>query len=182
MKLLLKLKRQLRLWMARMLELKQVKKKKLHVCRAQKKGERTRKLNSLFKNLKLQRQSQYTGANLYIKNLSDDVDDEKLRADFAQYGQITSAKVMKKNGKSRGFGFVCFANPDEATRAVNENNGKMVNGKPLYVALAQRKDVRRAHLEAQFASRAKVGGLATQMHQFRPPQQMFYHGATPQMI
>ena len=53
-------------------------------------------------------------------------------------------KTTKKPlGKSKGFGFVCFTNPDEATKAVAEFNQKMVNGKPLYVALAQRKDVRK---------------------------------------
>ncbi len=51
--------------------------------------------------------------------------------------------TKKPLGKSKGFGFVCFTNPDEATKAVAEFNQKMVHGKPLYVALAQRKDVRK---------------------------------------
>lgn len=139
--------------------------KKLHVCRAQKKDERERKLRQHFERLKLQRQSQYSGVNLYVKNLSDNTDDAKLRADFAKFGEVTSAKVMQKNGKSRGFGFVCFTTPENATRAVTETNGQMVEGKPLYVALAQRKDVRRSQLEAQFSARAKMG----QTMQMRPP-------------
>lgn len=56
-------------------------------------------------------------------------------------------------GVSKSFGFVCYASPDEATKAVSEMNGKMIGTKPLYVALAQRKDVRKQALESQMAQR-----------------------------
>lgn len=83
--------------------------------------------------------------NLYVKNLQDEVDDDMLRELFTPYGTITSCKVMKddKTSKSKGFGFVCFSTHEEATRAVTEMNNKMVKSKPLFVALAQRKEVRK---------------------------------------
>ena len=98
------------------------------------------------------------GVNLYIKNLEDGIDDERLRTEFSQFGTITSAKVMKDDkGNSKGFGFVCFSSPDEATKAVTEMNGRIIVTKPLYVALAQRKEERRAQLSTQFMQR--VGPL-----------------------
>nr|XP_009513246.1 PREDICTED: polyadenylate-binding protein 1-like [Phalacrocorax carbo] len=56
------------------------------------------------------------GVNLYVKNLDDGIDDERLKKEFSPYGTITSAKVMTEGGHSKGFGFVCFSSPDEATK------------------------------------------------------------------
>lgn len=60
---------------------------------------------------------------------------------------------MTEDGRSKGFGFVCFSSPEEATKAVTEMNGRIVGTKPLYVALAQRKEDRKAHLASQYIQR-----------------------------
>jgi len=127
-----------------------------------------------FEKLKLDRHKQYAGSNLYIKNLSDSMDEDALKSEFEPFGTITSACVMRdENGRSRGFAFVCFSNPEEATKAVTEMNGKIIDNKPLYVAIAQRKEVRRQHLEAQY--RAKMTqGLPPQMYPTGAP--VFYPG------
>ncbi|KAI3321094.1 polyadenylate binding protein [Xylariaceae sp. AK1471] len=166
----------------------------LYVGRAQKKHEREEELRKSYEAARQEKANKYQGVNLYIKNLDDEVDDDKLRQMFSEYGPITSAKVMrdtnlegeedkdgkdkenqkdsgdeskdegekkerktdKKLGKSKGFGFVCFANPDDATKAVAEMNQRMFNNKPLYVALAQRKDVRKSQLEASIQARNQL--------------------------
>merc|ERR1712002_592059 len=127
--------------------------KTVFVGRAQKRGERQAELKRKFELLKQERISRYQGVNLYIKNLDDTIDDEKLRKEFSPFGSITSAKVMLEEGRSKGFGFVCFSSPEEATKAVTEMNGRIVGSKPLYVALAQRRDERKAHLTAQYMQR-----------------------------
>jgi polyadenylate-binding protein len=132
----------------------------MYVGRAQKKAERERELRAKYEAEKMDRISKFQGVNLYVKNLDDSITDDILRAEFSTMGTITSARVMKdmKDGRSRGFGFVCFSTPEEATRAVNEMNSKLLANKPIFVALAQRREVRRAQLEAQHANRGGPGG------------------------
>lgn len=137
--------------------------KKLFVARAQKKHEREEELRRQYEQAKMEKLNKYQGVNLYIKNLEDDIDDEKLRQEFSVYGVITSAKVMRDDRlQSKGFGFVCFSSPDEATKAVTEMNGRMIGNKPIYVALAQRKDVRKSQLEAQINQRNQIHRMQQQ--------------------
>jgi len=142
--------------------------KTLYVGRAQKKAERQQELKKKFEQLKLERLNRYQGVNLYVKNLDDTIDDERLRKEFTPYGTITSAKVMNEEGRSKGFGFVCFSSPEEATKAVTEMNGRIIVAKPLYVALAQRKEDRKAHLASQYIQR--MAGM--RMQQMGGMQQM----------
>jgi len=79
-------------------------------------------------------------------------------------------------GQPKGFGFVCFSTPEEATKAVTEMNGKIVGSKPLYVALAQRKELRKAQLEAQFAQRAKMTPRIPGPAMYNGQSPMFYAG------
>merc|ERR1719266_1502260 len=127
--------------------------KTIYVGRAQKKAERQMELKKKFEQMKIERMTRFQGVNLYVKNLDDTIDDERLRTEFTPFGTITSAKVMCEEGRSKGFGFVCFSSPEEATKAVTEMNGRIIVAKPLYVALAQRKEDRKAHLASQYIQR-----------------------------
>merc|ERR1712166_1406091 len=91
---------------------------------------------------------------------------------FEPFGVITSAKLMMDGAASKGFGFVCFTTPEEATKAVTEMNNKIVGTKPIYVSLAQRKDQRRAQLEAQMAQRFQQ----QRMPQMAGPQGQYGQG------
>jgi len=128
---------------------------------------------------------------LYLKNLDDSITDENLKELFSEYGTITSFKIMRDpSGISRGSGFVAFSTSEEASRALGEMNGKMIAGKPLYVALAQRKEERRARLQAQFSQMRPVAitpSVAPRMPIYPPGapglgQQFVYGQGPPAMI
>lgn len=156
-------------------------KQELYVGKAQKKVERQRELQAKFEAQKMDRITKFQGVNLYVKNLDDSVTDDMLRDEFSAMGTITSARVMRdlKADRSRGFGFVCYSTAEEATRAVNEMNGKLIANKPIFVALAQRREVRRAQLEAQHAQR---GGAPGQQMLRGGPMNAFPQGSMPMYI
>ncbi|XP_010956992.2 polyadenylate-binding protein 1-like isoform X1 [Camelus ferus] len=165
----------------------------LYVGRAQKRVERQNELKRRFEQMKQDRLTRYQGVNLYVKNLDDSINDEKLRKEFSPYGVITSAKVMTEGDHSKGFGFVCFSSPEEATKAVTEMNGRIVGTKPLYVALAQRKEERKAILTNQYIQRLStlralggplLGSFQQPANYFlpavpQPPAQAPYYGSGP---
>ncbi|KAI8926602.1 hypothetical protein BC831DRAFT_500713 [Entophlyctis helioformis] len=122
---------------------KEIAGKQLYVGRAQKKAEREEDLRIQYEKIREEKINKFQGVNLYVKNLDESIDDEKLRQEFSAYGVITSAKVMldEKTGVSKGFGFM---------------NGRMIANKPIYVAIAQRKETRRAHLASQIQNRNRM--------------------------
>ena len=73
--------------------------------------------------------------NLYVGNLSYEMSEENLRTEFAEYGEVQSAKIItdKFTGRSRGFGFVEMNSDDEGKKAMEELNGKDVDGRQLVV-------------------------------------------------
>ena len=78
---------------------------------------------------------------MYIKNLPHEYDGEKLKEIFEAFGAITSYRVMiDAGGKSRGFGFVAYEDPEAAEQACNQMNGKEMEGKILYVGPAQNRN------------------------------------------
>ncbi|MDX2016569.1 MAG: RNA-binding protein, partial [Planctomycetota bacterium] len=72
---------------------------------------------------------------LYVGNLSFQTSEAQLRDMFAAFGEVTSASLVmdRETGRPRGFGFVEFANGDDAKNAINEMNGKNVDGRDLTV-------------------------------------------------
>lgn len=121
--------------------------KSLYVARAQKKEERLRVLRSEH----LLKDHSEGKTNVFVRNIADVVTKEQLEKFFSPYGSIKSCVVMRdESGNSRGFGFVDYTTPEEAQNAIEKTMNQLFFGKPLYVALAQPKAVRRQMLDNQF--------------------------------
>jgi RNA recognition motif-containing protein len=80
--------------------------------------------------------------NIYVSNLSFNVQDEDLKDFFAEYGEVTSAKVItdKFTGKSRGFGFVEMSDDEAAKKAIAELDQATVEGRNIRVMEAKPKE------------------------------------------
>ncbi|GJE96544.1 polyadenylate binding protein [Phanerochaete sordida] len=89
--------------------------------------------------------------NLFIKNLDTSIDSNGLFSHFRQFGQIVSARVMRnEGGDSRGFGFVSYQSPDQASHAMHSMNGVVLGTKQLVVRLHEPKQLRQEKLAARF--------------------------------
>jgi RNA recognition motif-containing protein len=82
--------------------------------------------------------------NIYVSNLSFAVQEQDLRTYFAEYGEVTSVKVItdKLTNRSRGFAFVEMPDNSAAEKAVKELDGAMVDGRSIKVNEARPKEER----------------------------------------
>ncbi|RPD51770.1 RNA recognition motif domain-containing protein [Paracnuella aquatica] len=98
--------------------------------------------------------------NIYVSNLSFNVQDEDLREFFTEYGEVSSAKVItdKFTNKSRGFGFVEMPDDAAAQQAINELDQATVEGRTIRVMEAKPKEDRPAKPRSNNFSRNNGGG------------------------
>ncbi len=84
------------------------------------------------------------GNKLYVGNLAYSVRDDSLHQAFAQFGTVTSAKVMmdRDTGRSKGFGFVEMGSDAEAQAAINGMNGQALEGRAVVVNEARPREDR----------------------------------------
>ena len=82
--------------------------------------------------------------NIYVGNLPWAINDEELRALFAEFGEVSSANVImdKFSGRSKGFGFVEMPNDSDAESAIGALNDKEVSGRNLRVNQAKPREDR----------------------------------------
>ncbi|TMH05413.1 MAG: RNA-binding protein [Betaproteobacteria bacterium] len=100
------------------------------------------------------------GNKLYVGNLAYSVRDENLQQHFAEYGTVTSAKVMmdRDTGRSKGFGFVEMSSDAEAQAAIRGLNGQSVDGRALVVNEARPKEDRPGGFGGGGGGGARRGG------------------------
>ena|ERR1700712_5374492 len=82
--------------------------------------------------------------NIYVSNLSFNVTDEDLNEYFAEYGEVSSAKVIldKFTQKSRGFAFVEMSDDEAAKKSIAELDGASVDGRTINVSVAKPREER----------------------------------------
>jgi len=84
--------------------------------------------------------------NIYVSNLSFNIQDEDLREFFAPYGEVSSAKIIndRETGRSRGCGFVEMSDDTASRKAIAELNDASIDGRNIKVMEAKPKEDRPA--------------------------------------
>lgn len=90
--------------------------------------------------------------NLFVGSLAFATRDDGLRDFFAQIGEVKSARVIteRESGRSKGFGFVEFEDEANNQKAIDQLNGKELDGRPINISLAQPKPEGGARREGGF--------------------------------
>ena len=98
--------------------------------------------------------------NIYVSNLSFNVQDEDLKEFFAEYGEVKSAKDItdKFTGRSRGFGFVEMSDDAAAQKAIQELDGATVEGRAIKVSEAKPREARPSNGGGGGGGRRNFGG------------------------
>jgi cold-inducible RNA-binding protein len=81
---------------------------------------------------------------LFVGGLSWNTTEDQLRDAFAGFGELTEVAIImeRDTGRSRGFGFVTFADPASATKAITEMDGKELDGRNIKVDAAKERTSR----------------------------------------
>ena len=82
--------------------------------------------------------------NIYVGNLPFSVSDQDLEQHFAEFGEVSSARVIsdRDTGRSKGFGFVEMPNQAEGEEAIKQLNGKEIDGRDMRVNEARPREDR----------------------------------------
>jgi RNA recognition motif-containing protein len=81
---------------------------------------------------------------LYVGNVSYNLDDEKLKELFEEFGTVVSAQIImdRRTNRSKGFGFVEMSSPKESAAAIKEMHGKEIDGRSITVNEAKPREER----------------------------------------
>jgi len=92
---------------------------------------------------------------VYVGDLAFTITEGDLRTAFAQYGELTEVIVIKDkfSGRSKGFGFVTFADDESAKKAISEMNGKEIQGRAIKVNVAKPMEERDSRPRREFTRR-----------------------------
>ena len=102
------------------------------------------------------------GANVFVGNIHEDVDEKMLRDVFSSFGIVLSTKVMRdpESGSSKRYGFVSYDNFESSDASINAMNGQFLCGKPIDVSYAYKKDTQTGE---------KHGGMAERVLAYNKP-------------
>jgi polyadenylate-binding protein len=137
------------------------------VCtRYKSKAERREEVQMTTAYFKHQNYERYQGRNLYVRGFDESLTAAQLTDLFAQWGEVESVKIQSDGqGRSKKFGFVCYATVEGAQRCIRESTLLKIGGKQVYVAEVVPADRRRQQNLMASQTRGRGGGPRAWGHQ-----------------